>query len=425
MTQSGWISLAVVLACAGWLAWRGYERGVIRTLQRVVSMIGAYGACYLGLVPLASWIQAALSWQLITAYLASGVLCFFGAAFVVEMIMKALADHVENRGIEPAKIPGALLGLSMGALLGLVLVWIGGILYDAYRVQKQPTVHLGAGVDPIRDWVGSLAGEAVGSAVDHAMVNQGGSESLLPAMASQLASNPVQLSQQVMQLSQSEAMRNIFNDPYAQHFMLTQQIDALQETPVFQQLMMVPQATEMLALLGGVQKDAVSNSTHASGDAHQKAARTLTDMYRRIYRIQNDPRFLTLSQKPEFKQLSQNPSPLAMMSNPAFSELSEIILNPVDDEALDGQALGGGASISEANSSDPSEFRNLAPLEWETLKTDEQVSEAETDDDAVEMAPVTQAGKLMYRWTDENGRKNYSENKPEGVQDVEVIRVQE
>jgi len=415
MTQVGWISLSVVLACAGWLAWRGYQRGVIRTLQRVVSMIGAYGASYLGLVPLASWIHATLSWQQITSYLVSGVLCFFGAAFVVEMIMKALADHVENRGIEPAKIPGALLGLSMGALLGLVLVWIGGILYDAYRVQQQPTVHLSAGADPIRDWVGSLAGEAVGSAVDHAMVSQGRSESLFPAMASQLASNPVQLSQQVMQLSQSEAMRNLFNDPHAQHFMLTQRMDALQETPVFQQLMMVPQASEMLALLGGAQNGAVSSSADSSGDMHQKAARTLTDMYRRIYRIQNDPRFLTLSQKPEFKQLTQNPSPLAMMSNPAFTELSEIILNPVDEETL----------ISEGGSTDASEFRNLAPLEWETLKTDEPLADAVTDDNVVEANPAPQEGKSMYRWTDENGRKNYSENKPEGVQDVEVIRLQE
>lgn len=400
MTTSTYISAAIVLACVAWLGWRGYERGVIRTLQRLVSMVAAYAACYVAMVPVAGWMQAQFSWPLIPSYLASALVCFVGAAVIVEYLVSLLADAVEDRGVEPAHIPGALLGVVLGALLGIVTVWLGGIVLDAYHLQGRDAAQMAtptATQDPVRQ----LAGQLVGDVVEQTLSSGMDENSLVPVMTSQLLSNPVQLTQQVMQVSQSDAMRAIFADPYAQQLMLAGQAQALQEHPHFQTLMALPEAREILTVLGE------GTVTGQDIQPDEKVARLLVDMYQRASRVQRDPRFLKLAEKPEFKQLAQNPSPVAMLTNPVLSELAEIVFDPAPLPVV-------------MEAPDESALQRLEPLEWESL---DAAPATVVDPSAPEQAIAEPQGKVMYRWTDENGRKHYSENKPEGDYAVEVIRL--
>jgi len=388
MTKSLFINGFILLACMGWLGLRGYDRGVIRTLQRVISLIAAYAACYIGMVPVADLIKAQLSWTLIPAYLLSAALCFFIIAFVVEYLIGLLVEEIENRGVEPAKITGACLGVALGALLGIITVWLGGLMLDAYRLQSPAFTQV-----EIQDPVRKLAGELVGDVVELTLSAQMEEGSLMPELSSQLLSNPVKLTQQVMQVSQSDAMRALFSDPQAQQLMLAHQTEALQNHPHFQTLMASPEAGEIFVLL--------SEKT-ASGkdiDPPEKVARLLSDMYLKVSRVQHDPRFLRLAEKPEFKQLAQNPSPVAMLANPALGELAEIIFNPAPPV-----------------SAEPATLQRLEPLAWEVSTSAEQPVVLEEETPAPE-------GLVMYRWTDGNGRKHYSETRPEEDYEVELVRL--
>jgi len=382
------ISESLVFLCALWLGWRGYEHGVIRTLQRFVAILCAYVVCYFLTRPLAEIIQSLAGLQMIPAYLVSAGVGFIGVALLVEKSITVLADHVENRGVEPAKIPGAVLGGILGGLLGLLLAWLVGILLDSYLLQQHPRMKTSA-PDPVR----TTAGNMIGRIVEQGMIESLGKESLVPALSSKLLVDPIGLTQQVMQVSQSEAMRALFSDLQAQQLMLARQTEALQQHPRFKALMASPEAEEIFTLLG---ENTVKNE---AVDTHEKVARLLSDMYQKVSRVQHDPRFLTLAEKPEFKQLAANPSPVAMLANPALSELAEIIFHPAPA------------------SSAPIAFQRIEPLQWEPSIPEEPVMAME------EETPSSEEGFVMYRWTDAKGRKHYSETRPVEDYEVEVIRL--
>jgi uncharacterized membrane protein required for colicin V production len=386
------ISESLVFFCALWLAWRGYERGVIRTLQRFVAILCAYVGCYFLTAPLAEFLQPLMGLPLIPSYLVSAVIAFVVITVLVEKSITVLADHVENRGIEPAKIPGAILGGLLGSVLGLLLAWTVGILLDSYLFQQHPRMKPPA-PDPVR----TTAGNIIGNVVEQGLAESLGDESLVPALTSKLLANPVGLTQQVMHVSQSDAMRALFADPYAQQLMLSQQTEALKNHVHFQTLMALPEAREIFLLLSD---QAVAGE---GTDAQDRVAHLLSDMYQKVSRLQHDPRFLNLAQKPEFKQLAQNPSPVAMLANPALSELAEIIFDPAPASSL------------------PATLIQLEPLQWEV--PEEAFSEEEEqalDPDRETAAPE---GLVMYRWTDANGRKHYSETRPTEDYEVEVVRL--
>src|SRR5690606_27113830 len=123
--------------------------------------------------------------------------------------------------------------------------WSVGIMLDSYLLQQYPHTKLSA-PDPVRTAVGN----AIGSVVEQGMVESLGEESLAPALTSRLLTNPVGLTQQVMQVSQSDAMRTLFSDPQAQQLMLGRDTESLQKHPHFKTLMAMPEAEEIFTLLG-------------------------------------------------------------------------------------------------------------------------------------------------------------------------------
>lgn len=400
------VSLVLLLGCTVWLGLRGYDRGVIRSLQRFVALFFAYLACYFLMIPLGKLLHGLTSWSLVLCYVLSGVVCLFIVGAVVEKIIDHGVEALEARGIEPAKIPGALLGASFGFVIGILLVWLSGVLFDLYRLQQQPQ-GLVASRDPVRAFAGNLVSGVVQRSV---VASTGNADSLVPALTGQLVGDPLALTQRVTRMSQSNAMRSLFSDPVAQQWMLTDNIEALKEHPNFVEVMSLPDSAEVLAVLAQNRRGAKEAAAISEAD---RVAHLLAEMYRRVYRVQNDPRFVALSQKPEFKQLAQNPSPVALLSNPMLNQLAEIIFDQ-------------SAEPTVPLSPDDSRFKTLAPLQWQKDVADpatsstERAAEGAEDQDSV---PMEVSGTVMYRWTDENGQKHYSETRPEGNEDVEVIRL--
>jgi hypothetical protein len=397
MSDSFWLSLSVVAVCTLWLAWRGYQRGVLLTAQRFLALLAAYVCCYFLTLPVAELLQVRTGWPRMQAVAVSATGLFFLVSITVGLLVALVARQVENRGTEPARVPAALIGTLLGAVLGILLVWLGGILWDAARLGKAGGKTIAVQQDPVRE----MAGQIVGGLVETVLSHQGDqADTMLPRAAGELLSNPAQIGQQMMHAVRNPAMKNLFADPHARQAMLNNRTDILQHDPHFQSLMADP---EMVALLGTLSKEGEGQQ-----EAEEQAAQTLSQLYQRANRVQQNKQFIRMQQSGEFDRMAKSQSLLEMMRDPAFGKLSQIIMD----------------STGEAPT-----FERIAKPEWVAVGDEEDMKEEVAETEAVQgdefeqlLEAAGQEETVIYRWTDESGRKHYSENRPEGDYKVEAIR---
>ena len=416
------INAVVVLACVAFFAWRGYQHGVLRTLQRLLSILSAYIACYFFTEVLAEFLKAAFALNVVLSYLASAALLLVGVSFVVNLLLSQLItqremdkaaeqeseDEDDVHEQEPRYRAGMAVGVLLGAFLGLFTVWLVGISLDAMTLNTQgPAALVARTADPVRIVAGNMVGGAVGYVVEY----KTGEQSLAPDVAARLIADPVVTSQMIADVSKSEELRQFFADASVRMLMQENKVDELQLHPSFQKLMSAAQTRAFLDILG------VTVKTNAELSADARAAQLLTEMYRKARRIQTDPRYTALSQKPEFQQLLHNPSPAALLTNPMVKELGDIIFSDTGSTQLVGKDL----VIAEGSEQN---YKAVAKPQWESVATTEPESSTTTaaDDEAATVEASAEASNVIYRWTDEYGQKHFSQTKPTGNYALEVIK---
>jgi len=420
ITLAAIVNGLIVLAFSAFLGWRGYQRGVLRILQRLISVLSGYVACYFFTDPLAGFFKTTLSLTLFSAYLVSAMLLLCGVSFVVGFLLSRVITQNEDESEEgeivgeaqeetervqqPALNAGMIVGVFLGCFLGLITVWLAGISMDAIMLNKQGPAALALRkTDPVR----KAAGDMVGGVVAYAVEQKTGHESLAPDLASTLIADPVAVSQQIVEVSKSEEMKQFFSDPSVKLLMQDNKIDELQHHEAFQKLMNTPQTKVFFGVLGSSVKDGETMTQQS------RAAHLLTDMYQKARRVKTDPRFVALSEKPEFKQLMQNPSPASIMTNPALKELGDIIFTS-PPPAL--ESVNVDKPIKEG--SDQS-FQSVEKPQWEKIDGSPEKLPASAAADT--LTPATDAN-LIYRWTDEQGHKHFSQTRPEGNYPLEIIK---
>jgi len=334
MTQDTWINLALWLGCTGLFAWRGYNRGVIRSVQGLLGVLSAYAASYFLVGSFADFLQKSFALPTPLSYLFAMLVLFFGTSSLVRYLLDVYIKRLEMQDEEleyerePARVSGAVIGSVIGCILGVILVWFSGIMMDTVQLkQKGVQSFSDRQVDPLR----KIAGNMVGGAVGFVVAQKTDENSLAPTMVAKLISNPVDTSQQLSQLKDSDDIK----------------------------------------------------------------------------RIQSDPRFIALSQKPEFQSLRDHPTPEAILSSPILKELTDIIFS---------QNHSSPVTHENANSATTQDqvFEAGKKSEWEKVK--EEPTETSSD-----QSPNDE-GHTIYRWTDEQGVKHFSQKKPEGNYSLEVMK---
>jgi len=406
ITLTAVINSFIVVGCIAFLGWRGYERGFFPTVQRFLSALAGYLACYFLVGYFSTFLASTFVWPLLRCYLIAAILLIVVVAAVVNFLFSNLLTYLENQEQEPAHIAGLLSGILLGCFLGVVTVWLGGIAMDAIQLNQNGISSLEARpTDPIRKLAGNMVGSMVGAVVE----NKVGNQNLVSDVTAQLIGDPVTTSQQLVQISKSEEIKNFFSDPSAQQLMLNNQVGDLQNNASFQTWVKTPQASQFLSLLDSSVKP---NAKPEASTKEEKAANLLTMLYQKGTRLNNDPRYIELSHTPEFQRLLQNPTPVEMATNPVLKELAEIVFSEqtskdyvVAPVALESLGKQSGSSS--------------AKLNWQPVKPSEQDS---TDVSSTqESAGTTQT---IYRWTDENGKIHFSQTKPDGNYALEVIKTQ-
>jgi hypothetical protein len=401
------INAVVLLACVVSFGWRGYRRGVLRTLQRLISILSGYVACYFFAGALAQFLKTAFALNIFLSYIISAALLLCGVAFITHLLLSRLSVRVEDEAAEsgdeqntdeeqeidkPAYPAGMIVGIVLGCVMGLLTVWLAGITIDAVALHTEgPGGLVYRTTDPVRKMAGNMVGGAVGYVVEQ----KTGHESLVPDLTAHLIADPVAMSQQIAEVSKSDEMKQFFSDPAIQLLMQENKIDELQRNEKFQTLINLPQTKIFL--------DVLSTSANKNDVLTQetRAAHLLTDLYRKARRIQTDSRFVALVDKPEFQRLLQNPSPAELMTNPLLKELAEIAFSnpPATASVHNDTLIREGVEQS---------FQTVEKPQWAP----------------VDATPVADDAAVIYRWTDAQGQKHFSQTRPEGDYPLEIIKSQ-
>lgn len=408
------ITTIVFFALLAFFTWRGYQKGFIGSITRILGWIVAYPAAIIFTKPVAKILMEYTALDGLLVYFIAGSAIFLLVSFLVSLLLNLLAKLIpENDATKTgSRIGGAGVGILMGALVGLLVVYAIGLVItpkaqplqqeiasDALSagdtesaVNSNDTVNTNntpaAGVPHIRDLGKSndsfieasakkLIGNAAATAVDLAL-----DDKTTTQITKAFVENPQTMLTHVQQVANDGQMKDLMADEKIQSLLTTGDTQALMRTAEFQSLMDNPSVQALMA-----QSDVDSEV------GSQAAAEKMVQAWNRVQTIKHDPRVIAIISDPEFQQQLNSPNKLPLMMNSKLNQLTEIIFSSETTPA------NGMGTYRVQNMDDATTGSHVNPA----------ANNPVIEDDS---KPAT----TIYRWTDENGQVHYSDkpvqNKP-------------
>jgi uncharacterized membrane protein required for colicin V production len=391
------ITTIVFFALLAFFTWRGYQKGFIGSITRVLGWIVAYPAAIVLTKPTANLIMQHTALDGLLVYFIAGSAIFLLVSFLVSLLLNLLAKLIPATDATQvgSRIGGASVGVLMGALVGLLVVYAIGLVLTP-KVQPSPQEQVSdttltdnvdntprapaTGVPHVRDLAKSndsfieasakkLMGNAAATAVDLAL-----DDKTTTQITKAFVENPQSMLTHVQQVANDGQMKELMADEKIQSILTTGDTNALLRDPGFQELMNNP-SVQALMLQSDVKSEAGS----------QAAAEKMVQAWNRVQTIKHDPRVIAIISDPEFQQQLNSSNKLPLMMNPKLNQLTEIIFS---GETAPANGMGNYQvrDINEATTG-----TNTAPVTNNTSDEDSK--------------PAT----TIYRWTDENGQVHYSD----------------
>lgn len=393
------ITTIVFFALLAFFTWRGYQKGFIGSITRVLGWIVAYPAAIIFTKPVAKLIMEHTSLGGLFVYFIAGATLFLLVSFLVSLLLNVLAKLIpENDATQiGSRIGGASVGVLMGALVGLLVVYAIGLVLTPKIHPQQPeqvsdssqensattTNHNRApatDVPHVRDLAKSndsfieasakkLMGKAAATAVDLAL-----DDKTTTQITKAFVENPQSMLTHVQQVANDGQMKELMADEKIQSILTTGDTNALLRNPDFQDLMNNPSVQALM-----------SQSDVKSEAGAQAAAEKMVLAWSRVQTIKHDPRVIAILNDPEFQQQLNSANKLPLMMNPKLNQLTEIIFS---SETTPANGMGN-YQVRDINEADTG--ANTAPATNNSAEADSK--------------PAT----TIYRWTDENGQVHYSD----------------
>lgn len=394
------ITTIVFFALLAFFTWRGYQKGFIGSITRVLGWIVAYPAAIVFTKPVAKLLMQYTSLDGLIVYFIAGATIFLLVSFLVSLLLNLLAKLIPETDATQvgSRIGGASVGVLMGALVGLLVVYAIGLvltpkpqplqqdpLGDISQIEHSATIDNTnraptTDVPHVRDLAKSndsfieasakkLMGNAAAAAVDLAL-----DDKTTTQITKAFVENPQSMLTHVQQVANDGQMKELMSDEKIQSILTTGDTNALLRDPGFQELMNNPSVQALM-----------SQSDVKSEVGSQAAAEKMVQAWSRVQTIKHDPRVIAIISDPEFQQQLNSANKLPLMMNPKLNQLTEIIFN---SETTPANGMGNYQvrDINEATSG-----TNTTPV----------ITNASDEDSK----PAT----TIYRWTDENGQVHYSD----------------
>ncbi len=376
-------------------AWRGYQKGFIKSITSILSWIVAYPAAIFFTPTVAKWLTTNTPLKGFLVYFVAGCGIFLIVSWVVSALLNLIArlipdNHLTNTG---SKIGGTGVGILMGAFVGLIVVYLTSIFLNV-----RPTIPASTDTTPE---VVEEAGPAPDTSLSITKVPalkdvQKERDSFIEASAKKLIGNaaataadlvfedktttqitrafvedPHTMLNHVQQVSRDGDLQKLMADENVQSIMTTGDTQALMRSPSFQALMKNPSVSALMS----------ESSVHGE-EGSRAAAEKMIAAWNRVQLIKHDPRIIAIISDPEFQQQLQSPNKLPLMMNPKLNQLTEIIFSK---------------ETIPANGMSQYNVRDI-----DQLDTTHETNTLPPDDS-------TKAQPTIYRWTDKDGQVHYSD----------------
>ena len=359
-------SLVVFLVVILFFAYRGYRKGLLKSIGRILSVVAGYVCAILFTGQVSGIIESEFQLQGILALIAASMLLFFGASILVGLLFWLLEKLLAGDGkvSTASSIGGAVVGLGTGLLLAIVVVWAVAFVRDA-----RPLENPGSSASKEPSKIETLANRAAGKAVGSAM-SLGSANPEVAKISAALAESPAEIVQRAQRLAQSEDMSALLNDPRSRVALDSGDPEAVRKLPAFQKLINNADMRALAEATGLMDEAAADNQPMDVVIATQ-----LTDIWNRAQRAKNDPRVQAILADAEFQQSIRSGNPLDLLGNEKLIEMANIIFSDEADSTANEQGI---TSDQSGNALQPAE--NV---------------------------------KKLYKWTDDSGRTYYSDVKPD------------
>lgn len=387
------VTTLVFFALLIFFTWRGYQKGFIGSITRILSWIVAYPAALIFTPAVAALLMQHTLLTGVIVYFVAGAGIFLLVSFIVAFALTHIGKLVpeSDAATTSSKIGGAGVGVLVGALAGLLAVYLMGLVLTP---KPLPAQHLetdsiasanttsattnGAsapGVPALRDLERSrdsfieasakkLMGAAAATAVDLAVEDKTASQ-----VAKAFVQDPQIMLGHVQEMTNSGQMQSLMADETIQSLLTTGDTQALMRNPEFKALIENPSMQALMA-----QSDVNSDA------GAQAAAEKMVLAWNRVQLIKHDPRIIAIVNDPEFQQQLNSPNKLPLMLNPKLNQLTQIIFNQ-----------------------EPIPLNGMSNYEVIDIDTQQPATAGEAN------AEQNQNPTQIYRWTDENGRVHYSD----------------
>lgn len=381
-------------ALLAFFTWRGYHKGFIGSIVRILGWIVAYPAAIVFTKPLATLLMRHTALDGLLVYFVAGASIFLLVSFLVSLMLHGISRLIpKNDKVEiSSKIGGAGVGVLMGALVGLLVVYFLGLLLTPKpRISPEQTL-VGEAATPAQEQISRQSAPNAPSIRDLQKHNDSFIEASAKKLISAAASTAVNLALEdktaaqittafvqdpqsmlthIQQVTNAGQMKNLLADEHIQSILTTGDTHALKRDPAFQE-MMANQSVQAL----------LSQSDVSSEEGSQAAAEKMVAAWSRVQTIKHDPRVIAIINDPEFQQQINSPNKLQLLTNPKLNQLASIIFS---NETL---AANGMGSYEIRN---VDERAGRSPVNLPAENGDEK--------------PKT----TIYRWTDEKGQVHYSD----------------
>jgi uncharacterized membrane protein required for colicin V production len=349
-------------------AYRGYKKGLLKSLSRILSLVAGYIAAILYTEQVSTILESQYQLQGIVWFLTAALVLFFGTAIAVNILFWLFAKLIPatDSPSTASSLGGATVGLVIGVIAAIAIVWTYAFLRDIHFAEVADAV---ANLKPSK--IESLSSKVASKAVNTAL-SMGSAKPEITNLGTALIASPAEIAQHVQQLSASNDLNELLSDPGNQALLNRGDVAAVKKLPALRKLARNP---DMLALAksAGIVDDSANNS----GAVETALARQVTDIWKRVHRVRNNQRVQEILNDPEFQQKIQSGNPIDLLSNARLLELADIIYS---DEAVPDET-----QKPESNSIEPES--SLQKIPEEEIK--------------------------IFSWVDENGRIHYSDTEGE------------
>jgi uncharacterized membrane protein required for colicin V production len=388
--------------------WRGYQKGFVGAISRVLSFVVAYPAAIFLTKPFAAFLRSYIGLDGLILFLIAGCTIFAVTSLVVTLLLNGIARLVPHNDFTAtsSKLGGAAFGLIIGGVFGLLAVYVIDLLVKptsaataiaqqnpvkrTITTDEQETInqYVAAEDTPTTDtfidasaknMVSAAASTAVGIITDDKVTSQ---------ITKVMTQDPQAMLGHVQNMTNNGELKELLNKPNFQAELNNGNVESLMQNEDFQQLIQNP---DMQAIISSADDEASGKS------AEQAAAEKMIQAWQKVSTLQNDPRVLEIVGDPAFQAQLNSTNKLPLLMNPKMRELSEIIFSNETVTRPSTQPKKNAITVETNEHYKIEDITNGIPQESEPEETKPADKKAE------------QTETKLYRWTDENGKVHFSD----------------